>query len=193
MPQAKPPLDLRKLRKQIRQQRRALSPQQQTLAARRLRKKLVCNPLFQRSRHIAFYLPSDGEIDPVPVMKEAWRRGKTCYLPVLTPLGQKLLFVRFEKGDRLTPNKFKIPEPNPLTQPCRQAWALDLVITPLVAFDKTGGRLGMGGGYYDRSFAFLRQKRAQKPNLLGVAHTFQERQELPMQAWDIPLNAVFTD
>lgn len=193
MPQTKRPFDLRKLRKQIRQQRRALSPQQQTLAARRLRKKLVCSPLFQRSQHIAFYLPNDGEIDPTPVMEEAWKRGKTCYLPVLTPLGQKLLFVRFEKGNELVLNKFKIPEPNPLKHQCRQAWALDLVITPLVAFDNTGGRLGMGGGYYDRSFAFLRQKRAQKPSLLGVAHVFQERLELPRQAWDIPLDAIFTD
>lgn len=193
MPQTKHPLDLHKLRKQIRQQRRALSPEQQTLAAKRLRKKLVNSPLFLRSKHIAFYLPNDGEIDPTPVMEEAWKRGKTCYLPALTPLGKKLLFVRFEKGDKLVPNKFKIPEPKPLKHQCRQAWALNLVITPLVAFDNTGGRLGMGGGYYDRSFSFLRQKQAQKPSLLGVAHAFQERQELPRQAWDIPLDAIFTD
>ncbi|MBL4607240.1 MAG: 5-formyltetrahydrofolate cyclo-ligase [Pseudomonadales bacterium] len=193
MPQTNPPLDLRKLRKQIRQQRRALNPQQQTLAANRLKKKLIRSPLFLRSRHIAFYLPNDGEINPTPVMEEAWKRGKFCYLPVLSPFGGKLLFVRFEKGDELILNKFSIPEPNPLKNRCRQAWALDIVITPLVAFDNTGGRIGMGGGYYDRSFAFLKQKRAQKPKLLGVAHTLQKRQQLPIQPWDIPLDAVFTD
>ena len=191
-PPAKAPLNLRKLRKQIRQQRRALTPHQQTIAADRLRKKLLSSPLFLRSQHIAFYLPNDGEIDPTPVMKEAWKRGKTCYLPVLTPMGKKLLFVRFGKDDELIQNKFGIPEPIPFNFLRRPAWALDLVITPLVAFDKSGGRLGMGGGYYDRSFAFLRKKQAQKPSLIGVAHEFQERQALPMQSWDIPLDAVFT-
>ena len=186
-------IDPYQLRKQLRQQRRDLDPEQQRLAKNRLSKKLTCSPVFQRSRHIAFYIPSDGEIDPTPVMEESWKRKKICYLPVLTPLFRKLLFVRFNFGDELILNKFGIPEPNPFINRCIPPWALDLVITPLVAFDAKGSRLGMGGGYYDRSFAFLKQARTKKPTMLGVAHRFQKQEGLAKQPWDIPLDEVITD
>ena len=71
------------LRRQLRQARRSLSPLQQQRAARALYRQLAQHPLFRRARHIAFYLPNDGEIDPRLLLREAQRRGKIAYLPVL--------------------------------------------------------------------------------------------------------------
>jgi 5-formyltetrahydrofolate cyclo-ligase len=75
-----------------------------------------------------------------------------------------------------------------------QPLALDLVLTPLVGFDHKGNRLGMGGGYYDRSFAFLlRRQNWKKPRLVGLAYDFQQLDKLPAKNWDVPLTAVATD
>lgn len=71
------------LRRKLRQARRQLTPAQQRLAARRLYRQLAQHPLFRRARHIALYLPNDGEIDPRPLLHAAQRRGKATYLPVL--------------------------------------------------------------------------------------------------------------
>jgi len=187
-------LDVYSLRKKIRKTRRQLRPDQQNKAAYHLSKTLGSSPLFLRSQHIAFYLPNDGEIDPSLLMARAWQHNKTCYLPVLAPLSEKLLFVRHDAGDALMLNQFNIPEPIFRQQNTRQPWALDLVITPLVAFDIFGNRLGMGGGYYDHTFAFLHSaKTRKKPKLIGIAHSFQQTANLPCQSWDVPLDGVFTD
>lgn len=187
-------LDLKLFRKKIRLLRRQLRPEQQHKAASRLCKTLGSSPIFLRSRHIAFYLPNDGEIDPIPLMERAWQQQKTCYLPVLSPLDNKLLFMPYYKNDPLQLNQFRIPEP--LLQPdkIRTAWTLDLIIAPLVAFDLQGNRLGMGGGYYDRTFAFIQKANKPKtPKFVGVAHAFQQCPALPRQNWDVSLDAVFTD
>lgn len=187
-------LDLKAFRKKIRLLRRQLRPDQQHKAASQLCKTLGSSPIFLRSRHIAFYLPNDGEIDSTLLMERAWKLKKTCYLPVLAPLDKKLLFVSYNKGDELRFNQYGIPEP--LLQPdkTRAAWTLDLVITPLVAFDLQGHRLGMGGGYYDRTFAFIQKANKPKtPKFVGVAHAFQQCPALPRQIWDVSLDAVFTD
>lgn len=187
-------LDLAHYRKKIRLLRRQLRPDQQQKAAAQLCKTLSSSPIFLRSQHIAFYLPNDGEIDPTLLMERAWQQKKTCYLPVLAPLDKKLLFLPYHKDEPLQLNQFRIPEP--LLQPdkIRAAWTLDLVITPLVAFDLQGNRLGMGGGYYDRTFAFIQKaSKPKKPKFVGVAHAFQQCPALPRQDWDIAMDAVFTD
>lgn len=195
MPSALPnTLDLSAYRKKIRSIRRQLDPDQQYKAACQLSKRLASSLLFIRSKHIAFYLPNDGEIDPTLLMERAWQQKKICYLPVLAPLDKKLLFVSYNRDDELRFNQFGIPEPLLQSHKTRAAWALDLVITPLVAFDLQGNRLGMGGGYYDRTFAFMQgTSKPKKPKLLGAAHAFQQCEALPRQAWDIPLTAIFTD
>ncbi len=180
----------RELRRQMRQQRRALDPLAQRRAAEGLRRSLGRSMLFRRARHIAFYLARDGEIDPAPLLALAARLGKHCYLPVVA--GQRMWFAGYQPGDRLHPNRFGIPEPRLLRGGHFPANRLDLVLTPLVAFDRQGGRLGMGGGFYDRSFAFKRRQPG-RPALVGLAHQFQEVARLPVEPWDIPLAAIATD
>ncbi|MGL4317869.1 MAG: 5-formyltetrahydrofolate cyclo-ligase [Pseudomonas sp.] len=183
------------LRRQLRQARRQLSPLQQKQAARDLYRQLAQHPLFRRARHIALYLPSDGEIDPRPLLRTAQRRGKSTYLPVLSAWPRThMVFQRVQAHEQLARNRFRIEEPraNPTRQ--RRAWALDLILLPLVGFDETGGRLGMGGGFYDRSLAYRQlRKNWHKPTLLGLAHECQKVDRLALASWDVRLQAVVTD
>ena len=183
------------LRRLLRQARRALSSQAQRQAARGLYRQLAQHPLYRRARHLALYLPSDGEIDPRPLLREAQKRGKATYLPVLKPWPRThMVFQRIRPGEALIANRFGIAEPrsNPARQ--RPAWTLDLVLLPLVGFDAYGGRLGMGGGFYDRSLAYLRRRKNwHKPTLLGVAHSCQQVGRLTLASWDVPLQGSVTD
>lgn len=178
------------LRRQMRQRRRALGPLEQRQAAHALCRVLGASLLFRRARRVAFYLARDGEIDPAPLLALAVRLGKQCYLPVLDGAG--LHFGAYAPGQPLQPNRFGIPEPRVARGRQCPPRALDLVLAPLVAFDARGGRLGMGGGFYDRSFAFLRRG-ASRPLLVGLAHRFQRVEALPLEPWDVPLAAVATD
>jgi 5-formyltetrahydrofolate cyclo-ligase len=181
------------LRDQMRALRRGLGDVAQREAAARLARIMGRTPLFRRSRHIAFYLANDGELDPAILLQRAWDMKKVCYLPVITP-GQRLWFAPYEEGDPLSLNRFGIPEPMRPGLTLVSARALDLILTPLVVFDDRGHRLGMGGGFYDRTLAFLRQRRAwRKPRLMGVAHDLQRVPALRTEAWDVPLDAVATD
>ncbi|MCQ4278370.1 5-formyltetrahydrofolate cyclo-ligase [Pseudomonas stutzeri] len=183
------------LRRQLRQARRQLSPTQQRLAARELYRQLAQHPAFRRARHIAFYLPNDGEIDPRPLMLEAQRRGKATYLPVLNAWPRtRMVFQRIMPNERLRPNRFGIAEPAFRPNRQRRIWTLDLILMPLVGFDEHGGRLGMGGGFYDRSLAYRgRRKNGHKPTLLGLAHECQKVDRLPLEPWDVSLQATVTD
>ncbi|OWJ95541.1 5-formyltetrahydrofolate cyclo-ligase [Pseudomonas sp. A46] len=183
------------LRRLLRQARRALTPQQQKQAARNLYRQLAQHPLYRRARHVALYLPANGEIDPRPLLREAQRRGKRTYLPVLNAWPrEKMVFQRLLPGERLRKNRFRILEPRANAAQQRKTWALDLVMLPLVGFDECGGRLGMGGGFYDRSLAYLaRRKTWRSPSLIGLAHECQKVDRLELAAWDVPLQATVTD
>ena len=183
------------LRRQLRQARRQLSPQQQKKAARGLLRQLIQHPLFRRARHIALYLPNDGEIDPRPLQRIAQERGKTIYLPVLDAWPcTKMSFQRISPREQLAHNRFRIPEPRTNRARQRKPWTLDLILLPLVGFDEYGGRLGMGGGFYDRSLAYRQlRKNWHKPTLLGLAHECQKVDRLALASWDVRLQAVVTE
>jgi 5-formyltetrahydrofolate cyclo-ligase len=151
--------------------------------------------MFVRSRHIALYLANDGEIDPVLLLRHALRLGKTCYLPVLKrwPRGS-MGFQRIHKHQQWTRNRFGIAEPRASISSQTQPWRLDMVLMPLVGFDVHGNRLGMGGGFYDRTFAYLRRRQTWlAPSLIGLAHDCQKLDRLPVESWDIPLDGIVSD
>ena len=183
------------LRRLLRKRRRQLTPLEQRRAARDLYRQLSHHPLFRRARHVALYLANDGEIDPALLLHEAQRRGKATYLPVLNPWPRtRMVFQRLRKGEKLRPNRFGIPEPHFCRARQRKAWTLDLICLPLVGFDERGGRLGMGGGFYDRSLAYLDlRKNWHKPTLMGMAHQCQQVDHLALASWDVPLQATVTD
>ena len=182
------------LRKTLRQRRNALTVQQQQDAANNLAIQLLGHPDLRRCRHIAVYLPNDGEIDPSVYVSLARRRGLQFYLPVLHPIhAGRLVFSPFRDDTILTPNRFGIPEPTFSDGLSRPPWAMDAVLLPLVGFDDLGGRLGMGGGFYDRTFAFARHRPGLAPKLIGLAHDCQRVQALPVESWDVPLHGIVTD
>lgn len=149
--------------------------------------------VFQQSMHIACYLPVKSEFDTTPIIEAIWQANKYCYLPVLTDENENsLVFVRYHRDDALHLNRYSIPEPANLTHTIQPA-RLDIVVAPLVAFDLRGYRLGTGGGYYDRTFAFLHTQTAKKPLVIGLAYAAQQADDIPNDSWDISLNAVVTE
>lgn len=182
-------------RQQLRARRRALNDQERVQRSAAMCRQLSRQPLFRASRKIAAYLPADGEVDTQPLIELAWQTGKQVYLPVLVPfLGNSLWFARYEPETRLVRNRYGIAEPEIVHRQRIAAHGLDVVLAPLVGFDRAGNRLGMGGGFYDRSFAYLlSRKHWRKPRLIGLAYEFQQLPRLPAQPWDVPLSAVATD
>jgi 5-formyltetrahydrofolate cyclo-ligase len=183
------------LRRRLRQARRALSPWQQRLASRQLYRQLAQHPLFRRSRHIAFYISNDGEIDPGLLMRQARARGKHCYLPVVSGWPRdRMRFQRIQRSQKWALNRFGISEPLPCSGLQTPPWRLDLILLPLVGFDAKGNRLGMGGGFYDRALAYRARRQSwQGPHLIGLAHGCQKVDALPVAAWDIPLDGIVSD
>ena len=180
------------IRRKLRHRRRNLVPARRAAHAACLARSIANSRVFQRSLRVAAYLPNDGEMDLRPLIRRAWKLGKHCYLPVLNR--HRLWFLPYRPDTPLVDNRFGIPEPG--LSP-RRRWplqTLDLVLAPLVAFDDHGNRLGMGGGYYDQTFAYLASRTHwRRPVIIGVAYEFQRVAELPSHPWDVPLHGVATE
>lgn len=186
------PNDRASIRQFMRAKRNSLSPQQQLQAARQLSQHVLNQPWFQRAKNIAVYLANDGEMDPVVITEKARYRGKRIFLPSIQAKQKGHLSFYPDNGPMIK-NQFGILEPNPKLNSALAVKQLDVVFMPLVAFDENGGRLGMGGGYYDRTFEFLNAGQLNKPKLIGLAHELQKVEALPLESWDIPLNAIITN
>lgn len=174
------------LRTLLRQRRHALDPSQQEAAATALVRSVLQLPAWTDSRHVALYLARDGEIDPGPLEATARDQGKQVYLPVMAGR-DSLRFARWDAAVDLVPNRLGIPEP-PAAAPCRGVHELDIIFMPLVGWDDRGNRLGMGGGFYDRTLAS-----EAAAVLVGLAHECQRVDEIPLEGWDVPLDYIATD
>ena len=159
-------------------------------AANALCEQIIALPEYQQARHIAAYFAVNGEIGLDPVIDHALSLGKKIYLPNLDQ--KSLRFSPYFREQKMRFNKFKLPEPDVGDEQMLQPNELDLVLAPLVVFDANRNRIGMGGGFYDRSFAFRKQG-ADKPVLIGVAHELQRVDKLVPEDWDVQLDKVVTD
>ena len=177
-------------RQRMRDRRRAVPGPQKTQAELRLAQRLWQLAPYKRARHLSIYLATDGELSLETFMAGAERRNKQLYAPVLR--GDGLRFAALRRGVPLEPNRFGILEPP--GGPYIDARSLDLVLTPLVAFDDQGIRLGMGGGFYDRCFQFLRFRSAWwKPKLIGVGYECQHLPSIDAETWDVRLWCAVTE
>lgn len=187
----------RLLRQTLRTKRRSLSAANQKQAARQLCRKIRQQPWFLRCHRLAVYLANDGEISPDQLVSMAKKMGKQIFLPVLHPVHKgQLWFVRYQPSTPMQKNRFGIAEPalkgyGHLKGNRCPANLLDLVLMPLVGFTAKGERLGMGGGFYDRTFA-MRPSVFQRPLLIGLAHECQRVEHLPIAGWDVPLAGILT-
>ena len=176
----------------MRHSRRSLSHQRRQYYARCLATVVITRILLQRFQRIACYLPNDGEMDLTPLIVRLWALGRHSFLPVLHR--NKLWFLPYTSRTPLANNSLGIPEPDISPNKRCPARALDVVLMPLVAFDDSGNRLGMGGGFYDQTFSYKATARlSHKPQLIGVAYEFQRVDRLPTRWWDIGLDGIVTE
>ena len=190
-PNNNPAAELRRLK---RAQRQALSENDQQQHSRALCDNLIKHKNYRYSQHVACYLANDGEIDPYVLIEHAWFANKNVYLPVLSPIKNSLYFAPYDEYSEFRLNRFNIAEPICHPSDWIKASQLDLLLLPLVAFDTYGNRVGMGGGFYDRTLAYLLNRRFwRKPVLMGLAHENQKTDHLKSQSWDIPLDYVITE
>jgi 5-formyltetrahydrofolate cyclo-ligase len=176
------------LRRQIRRQRRQFDATARAQADREILRRVRALPAFRTARRLGVYFAFDGEPSLAGLMRIAEKSGKTLYAPVIT--GATMHFARI-RGP-LAANRFGIAEP--VQGAPFDARRLDLVLTPLVAFDDHGTRIGVGRGYYDRAFAFLLARKSwRRPRLLGIAYEFQRVPRLERSAWDVPLWGAVTE
>lgn len=182
------------LRHNIRQQRRSLSTKTQANLAHQLSLQLQTLDVVTQAKRIGLYLVNDGEIDPAPFMNWAFEQAKQCYLPILNQRDEPMSFGEITPVSTMEMNRFNIPEPVVPEQARLNAAELDIILLPLVAVDLHGNRIGMGGGFYDRTLAFKRQQPYhQRPTLIGLAHAFQCVDKIEPATWDIPLDGVATE
>lgn len=177
------------LRRRLRDQRRTLAPAARIAAAEGFAAQLFALPSLPTRGYVAGYWASDGEIG-LHVMQMRLPAGLVYCLPVLH--GDALRFAPWRAGDPLVTNRYGIPEPDVEPSSALDARDMAVVVTPLVGFDARGHRLGMGGGWYDRTFAF-RRTQAAPPLLVGAAFALQQVDALEAAEWDVPLDAICTE
>ena len=176
------------LRQQIRKTRANLTALQQQQAENSITQQALALIEERNAQHIALYVSFDGEISTEKLIKTLWAQDKHVYLPALHPFNPNhLLFLRYLPDTLMLKNKFGIWEPKLNVQNVLPLDELDILFTPLVAFDKQGNRLGMGGGFYDRT---LQNWQNSSFIPVGLAHQCQQVEQLPTEAWDVPLHRI---
>jgi 5-formyltetrahydrofolate cyclo-ligase len=192
---AQPTAEVRAARRRLRALRLAIEPRQRTAAEAAICATLERLRIFRRGGRVALYLPLPGEVDLRPCLPVAWRRGVETYVPRIVSRRRRLMtFVALAPGSTARRNSYGIEEPAATTR-CVAAPGLDVVLVPVVGYDRQGNRLGMGAGFYDRA---LRRRldtgRAwRRPRLVGVAFACQELPGIAPSPWDVPLDLIVTE
>ncbi|MDP1602301.1 MAG: 5-formyltetrahydrofolate cyclo-ligase [Legionella sp.] len=174
------------IRNTCRRVREKLPPAYQTKVSSQICAIIRQLEQYRYSKHIALYHACNGEVDLSDLWRTAPLQGKFCYFPVMNT-EKKLSFLPATPATPFKNNRFGIPEPDVDLSKAILPKNLDLIFMPLVAFDDNGTRLGMGGGYYDRTLA-----KEHHPLLIGVAYEFQHQDFIAPSEWDIPLTAIIT-
>lgn len=179
------------LRRQARAARRALDEHQRRAAA-----EAVCERLLQAfpgCKRVGAYAAVASELDLGPTLARWIAAGVEVYLPHVEHTAPQMRFARWRGQQRfLVPNRFGIPEPLVSVDELIGAESLDLVLLPLIAFDRHGQRLGSGAGYYDRALAF-RLGQPAPPLLYGIGYACQQVERIPAAVWDVPMDGVVTE
>ena len=180
----------RDARRALRQRRRDATPAERMAAAESVAARLLAHPRFPAEGYVAGYWAMGGEV-PLHLLQMRLGEGRVWCLPCVQPDGS-LRFAPWRPGDGLVANQFGIPEPDLAPESLLAPREMAAVVLPLLGFTRAGQRLGTGGGYYDRSFAFRHDSPA-PPWLVGAAYSFQQLEGLESQPWDVPLDAIATE
>jgi len=179
------------LRKALIRKRKGLSSAYQEKASAEIVTHVLDSKYFKNANNIAFYHAVRGEANPEAL--SLFDTGKQFYLPILAPeVNSGLLFSPINANTQYINNQYAIPEPLYDSQKLIKASELDLIIMPLLGFDAHGNRLGMGGGYYDRSLSF-KTSTSQAPIIMGFAYDWQKLATITTEPWDIPLDMLASE
>ena len=182
------------IRQSVREKRRQMEASLHCKASQQICQTIADRADFRAAKNVAAFLSFDGEPDLAELISTAWDQGQRVFLPIVHSKGQPMSFAAYEKESKLVENRFGILEPDPATTRAIEPTELDCILTPLVAFDSNCHRLGVGGGFYDRTFAFTKTAAPDEPpTLIGIAFEFQQVESIEPQSWDIRLDAVITE
>jgi 5-formyltetrahydrofolate cyclo-ligase len=176
------------LRQSIRTLRKNLSQNIVTDTAKKITQKIIQLPEFIAAKNIAYYISHENEVDPSLIAAHARQLNKNLYLPFFSN-NKTLDFYLIGKNTKFTKNKFDTFEPIIKNQKPISPQQLDLMLIPLVAFDKNLNRLGRGAGAYDRYLSFTKNT-TKKPFLIGLAYAFQEVENIVSEDWDVKMDCV---
>lgn len=178
------------LRKSLREKRASLTHIQQQQKSQKIVNYILDSAVFKDAKKIGYYHAVRGEADPAKL--SSMHKQKHFYLPIVISASKNkqagLVFAPASPTSQYQANLFNIPEPICKHSERINANELDLLIMPLLAFDRSGNRLGMGGGFYDRTLSYKQQHPKTKPVLMGFAYDFQEVELLQAEHWDIGLD-----
>jgi 5-formyltetrahydrofolate cyclo-ligase len=177
------------LRRQLKTKRMQISVSEKMIAAEATAKHILAH-LAKTGGYIAGYWASNGEV-PLHILQLRLPENWIWCLPIVQP-NRELLFAPWHAGDELVTNQYGIPEPTLTSTSCLKPEEISVTVIPLLGFTRQGHRLGMGGGYYDRSFSF-RKNQIAPPQLIGIAYACQEIDALDTQTWDINMDAIATE
>lgn len=204
------------LRRIFRDKRSAITPHQQASAAKAVLAQAINHKIFSNCARIGIYLTHEGELNTRPIIEYLWSQGIEVYLPVLHPFSKGyLVFLHYTTNTKMKSNVYGISEPLLDVTTLCPLNHLDIILAPLVAFDNKGNRMGMGGGFYDRTLMQITRKsnadektiessqsikfkndicsiNDRHTRLIGLAHDEQKTISLPTQVWDIPLPEILT-
>lgn len=183
---------MKKIRNIIKEKRSQLSEKELSLTSKAIAERIRSFKFSKELTKIGIYYAVNNEVDVHPLCEILWQENKRVYLPIVEK--NKLLFGEYRNTSNLKNNRFKIPEPIVGLESQISAFELDLIFMPLVAFDPMGNRIGMGGGFYDRTLDNKQlDNDLKKPILVGVAYEFQKQNQIQPNPWDIPLDMIFTE
>ncbi|MGP1931164.1 MAG: 5-formyltetrahydrofolate cyclo-ligase [Arsenophonus sp. ET-YP4-MAG3] len=183
-------LQQQKIRKEMRLKRQKLTKTKQIIAANQILNTILKHQHIHVANHIAIFFSFDGEINTQPLIKYLWEKNKKIYLPALDIFNYyHLVFLPYFQNTQLIKNNFNINEPVINLMNIIPIKQLDILFVPLVAFDKQGKRLGMGGGFYDRLLDNWKTKHFYP---IGLAYDFQLVNEIQTAPWDISLPEIIT-
>lgn len=181
----------REIRRHGRSARATMATPTREIANRIIAEKVMSKPWFRVAGNIACYLSTEDEVDTWQLIARAWQMKKRIFAPIVKK-NRQMEFRRISAESQLEVSQFGLYEP-PVGEsiPVRK---LDIVLTPLVAFDGERHRIGMGGGYFDRTFSFLQHRESYfHPKLIGLAFACQKVEEIPANPWDIRLFDILTE
>ncbi|WP_392563662.1 5-formyltetrahydrofolate cyclo-ligase [Orbus wheelerorum] len=175
----------KEIRSKVRNIRRELPHEQRLKAEHGIYQQIKKHPKVSSAKHIAIFLSFDGELNTKPIIEYFWQQKKSIFIPIIHPFNNDhMFFLRYDEQTELTRNRFGILQPKLDVRNIIPYKKLDIIFTPLVAFDERNYRIGMGRGYYDRLLAGYQQTDIYP---IGLAFTCQKISYIPNQPWDVQL------